>query len=91
VVLTEKGKQEQLTREKIDGLTMGQLTGRFGRIVQQTHADRVIGDALKRVNPNRIGVAHHKRRAADEAKLRRDVGRQMWLIIGALKEIDRAP
>src|SRR6266511_2408077 len=55
-VLTGSGKQEQLTKKKIDGFTMGQLADRFSRIVQQTHADRVIGDALKRVNPNRIGV-----------------------------------
>ena len=90
-VVTQGGKQEQLTRQKIDGLTMGQLAARFGRIVQQTHADRVIGDALQAVNPNRIGVAHHKRKAASEARLRRDVGNQMWLIIGALKEIDQSP
>jgi hypothetical protein len=90
-VLTANGTQQRLTKAKIDALTMGQLTGVFSRIVQQTHADRVIGDALKQVNPNRIGVAHHKRRATTEAKLRRDVGSQMWLIIGALKEIDGSP
>jgi hypothetical protein len=70
---------------------MGQLADRFSRIVQQTHADRVIGDSLKKVNPDRIGVVHHKRRAAAEAKLRRNVGSQMWLIVGALKEIDSSP
>jgi hypothetical protein len=90
-VLAVSGTPEQLTNKKIDGFTMGQLTGRFSRIVQQTHADRVIGDALKRVNPSRIGVVHRKRTAAEEAKLRRNVGRQMWLIIGALKEIDSSP
>jgi hypothetical protein len=57
----------------------------------KTHADRVIGDALKQVNPNRVGVAHRKHQAAAETKLRRDVGSQMWLIIGALKEIDKSP
>jgi hypothetical protein len=90
-VLTKDRQQEQLTKEAIDGFTMGQLAGRFSRIVQQTHADRVIGDALKRVNPNRIGVVHHKRKAAAEARLRRNVGTQMWLIIGALREIDKSP
>jgi hypothetical protein len=91
VIVSTTGKQEQLTKEKIDGFTMGQLAERFGRIVQQTHADRVIGDVLKRVNPDRVGVVHHKRKAAAEAKLRRNVGSEMWLIIGALKEIDRSP
>lgn len=91
VTISASGKQEQLTKQKIDGFTMGQLAGRYSRIIQQTHADRVIGDALQRVNPNRVGVVHHKRKAAAEVKLRRNVGSQMWLIIGALKEIDRSP
>jgi hypothetical protein len=90
-ILTSSGMREQLTKQKIDGFTMGQLADRFSRIVQQTHADRVIGDSLKKVNPDRIGVVHHKRRAAAEAKLRRNVGSQMWLIVGALKEIDSSP
>jgi hypothetical protein len=90
-VLTDNGTQQQLTKASIDALTMGQLAGVFSRIVQQTHADRVIGDALKQINPNRIGVAHHKRKAATEVKLRRGVGSQIWLIIGALKEIDGSP
>ena len=91
VIVSKSGKQEQLTKKKIDRFTMGDLADRFGRIVQQTRADRVIGDALKQVNPSRVGVVHHKRKAAAEKKLRRNVGSQMWLIIGALKEIDRSP
>lgn len=90
-IVSAKGKQEQLTKKTIDRFTMGDLAGRFGLIVQQSHADRVIGDALKKVNPNRVGVTHHKSKAAVEAKLRRDVGGQMWLIVGALKEIDGSP
>lgn len=91
VIVSESGTQQQLTKQQIDKLTMGQLARRFALIVQQSHADRVIGDALKTVNPNRVGVTHHKGKAAVEAKLRRDVGGQMWLIVGALKEIDGSP
>jgi hypothetical protein len=87
VVVSTKGRQETLTKEKIDAFSMGDLTVRFGRIVQQTRADRVIGDTLKEVNPHRIGVAHHKNKAAAERKLRQNVGSKMWLIIGALREI----
>ncbi len=90
-IVRKNGTQERLTKDKIDKFTAGQLADRFGRIVQQTHADRVIGDSLKRVNGDRIDVVHRKRKAATEAKLRRNVGTQMWLIIGALKEIDQAP
>jgi hypothetical protein len=91
VIASAKGEQEKLTKEKIDRFTMGELADRFERIVQQAHTDRVVGDALKQVNPNRVGVVHHKHKAAPEAKLRRDVGSQMWLIIGALKDIYEAP
>jgi hypothetical protein len=90
-IVSEKGKQEQLTKYRIEKLTMGELAQRFSRIVQQTHADRVIGDALKQVNPNRVSVTHHKTKAATEAKLRRDAGSQIWMMIGALKEIDGSP
>jgi hypothetical protein len=91
VIVSKKGHQEQLTKSAIDKLTMGQLAQRFGLVLQQSRADRVIGDALKTVNPNRIGVTHHKSKAAVETKLRRDVGKQMWMIVGALKEIDGTP
>jgi hypothetical protein len=91
VIVSAAGKQEQLTKARIDRFTMGELASCFSRVIQQTHADRVIGDALKRVNPIRVGVVHHKRRASAETRLRRNVGSQMWLIIGALKEIDRSP
>ncbi len=90
-VVSASGNQEHLTKKKIDRFTMGDLAQRYGLIVQQTHADRVIGDTLKLVNPNRVGVVHHKRKAAAEAKLRRDAGKQMWQMIGALKEIDKSP
>lgn len=91
VIVASGGKQENLSKRTIDRLTMGQLATRFSEIVQQSRADRVIGDVLKQINPNRVGVTHHKRKAAVEAKLRRDVGSQMWLIVGALKDIDGSP
>ena len=89
VLVMDDGTQEQLSKKVVDRLTMGQLAVRFSRIAQQTHADRAIGDALKRVNPDRVNVVHNKHRA--EAKLRRNAGSQLWLIFGALKEIERSP
>lgn len=91
VIVSKKGKQEQLTKAAIDKMTMGQLAQRFSLILQQSRSDRVIGDALKTVNPNRVGVTHHKSKATVETKLRRDAGKQMWMIVGALKEIDGSP
>jgi hypothetical protein len=91
VVPNKSGEPEQLRKQKIDKLSMGQLSGYFGRILQQSHSDRLIGDALKQINPNRVRLTHHKNKAAVEARLRRDVGGQMWLIVGALKEIDGSP
>ncbi|HMI81681.1 MAG TPA: hypothetical protein VK480_07825 [Solirubrobacterales bacterium] len=92
VIQNEHGlKIEKLNKGDIDRLTMGGLASRFSRIVKQSQADRIIGDALKQVNPHRIDVAHHKTKSSGEAKLRRNVGAKMWLIFGALKEIESTP
>ena len=90
VVLSEGGKPETLTKKTIDRLTMGGLAMRFGQIVKQSHADRVIGDALKELNPHRIDAAHKKKTASGEARLRKNVGAKTWVIIAALKEIQTA-
>jgi hypothetical protein len=90
-IVSEKGRTEVLTKAKIDEFTMGNLRDRFERIVKQNKADRVVGDTLTDVNAHRIGVVHHKKKSAAETKLRQNVGSKMWLIIGALKEIDASP
>ena len=66
---------------------MGQLAVSFSRILAPTHLDEVIGQALARLNKDRVGVAHHKRRKVTENRLRKNVGRNMWIIVQALSEL----
>lgn len=84
VLVSPNGKPVSMSKSEVDKLSMGQLADRFTMIQPQSRADRVIGDALKRVNPDRVPATHHKLRATTETRLRRNVGRQMWLIYGAL-------
>ncbi len=84
-LVSPAGRQLSRTKAQIDRLTMGQLGDQFAMIQPQSRADRVIGDALRRVNSDRIPATHHKLTAAAETRLRRNVGRQMWLIFGALR------
>lgn len=91
VVLTGDGETENLTKAKIDKLTMGGLSFRFERILQQSRDDRVIGDALKEIKPHRNRVVHHKTKTSTEESLRREVGSKIWLIFGALKKIEVSP
>lgn len=91
VVLAKNGRPESLTKAKIETMTMGALSLRFERIVKQSRADRIVGDALKEIRPYRNRVVHHKTKSSTEEALRREVGSKLWLIFGALKEIDAAP
>jgi hypothetical protein len=90
VVFGGNGKAQTLSKKAIDKLTMGALADSFGRILKQSHADRVVGDALKELNPTRIDVAHKKKTAGGEARLRKNVGAKMWVVIAALRELQTA-
>lgn len=90
IVFGANGKPHALTKKAIDKLTMGALADCFGRILKQSHVDRVVGDALKELNPTRIDVAHKRKTASGEARLRKNVGAKMWVIIAALKELQTA-
>lgn len=85
ITLLGKGGPKHLTAKQVNKLTMGQLASLFPQIQNQNYADAIIGKTLKTINRDRIGVAHHKGRAATEARLRRNVGRHMWTLVAAMK------
>lgn len=89
-VLKENGQPKVLTRALVDGMTMGQLAGDFRRMQKQNHCDSIIAKTLAALNPDRILVAHKRRRPKTEASLRKSVGPQMWRIVTALREIYKA-
>ncbi|CAN5414316.1 hypothetical protein BH24GEM3_BH24GEM3_14580 [soil metagenome] len=84
-IVSRKGRTP--TGTEIDKMTLGQLGDMFARIRNQNHADAVLGQALKAVNKDRVGVVHHKARQRTENRLRKNVGRHMWSVVAALKEI----
>jgi hypothetical protein len=87
VVLDRRGRRRRLTETQVRKMPMGPLGEAFAGINIPNHADAVVADVLKRINKDRVGVVHHKGTAAAEERLRRNVGRHMWSVIAALKEL----
>ncbi len=75
------------TTAQIDKMTLGQLAIAFESIAVQNHADAIAAQSLKRLNRDRVGVAHFKRKPATERRLRDNVGRNMYTVIAALKAL----
>lgn len=86
-LVTNSGNTRTLTNQQVDKLTMGQLAVAFSQILNQNRADVVIGQALSTVNPDRVGVAHHKAKVKTERSLRTNLGQNMWTIVLAMKEL----
>jgi len=87
VVLTEAGNVSALTSKRIDKMTLGRLAVHFARFRSPNHSDAVIARVLDQVNKDRVGATHHKKKAATEARLRKNVGHHMWQVVAALKEL----
>ncbi|MGH9887882.1 MAG: hypothetical protein ACREBE_20285, partial [bacterium] len=64
---------------------LGQLAATYARIQAPNRNDALIGQALGRINPDRIGEAHRKAHGTTEARLRQNVGTNMWIVVDALK------
>jgi hypothetical protein len=87
IVLIRRSGPYIPTSQQINRMTLGQLALAFSQIQSQTHADQVIGQALSRINRDRVGVVHHKSKVTTENRLRTNVGRHMWTIVAAMKEL----
>ena len=87
VTVSPTGNVTTPSRKKIDGMTMGGLKTTFLAIRAPNGADAKIAGVLKRLNPDRIRVAHKRRSPQAEQALRRNVGRQLWTIVAGVKEM----
>lgn len=76
-----------LTKAEIEKMTLGALKNTFLAIDNPNHADAVIAQCLTKLNPDRILAAHKRREAAAQRRLRKNVGKQMWIVLKALKEL----
>ena len=88
MVMTKTGPSN-ISRQAIEKLTIGQLKDKFAMIVSPTGDDQQVGDALARINVDRICVAHKKNRATTVRRLRKNVGHHMWVIISALQILSK--
>ena len=79
------GRPQTLTKKEIESMTLGQIKDTFERIISPSQTDSQIAQALKALNPDRIGEAHRKWRAVTERRLRRNVGQHMWVVVNLLK------
>lgn len=86
-LVTVTGRPSKVTIDRIDRMTIGALGNTFALIQTPNYADGVIQTVLSQINKDRVGVVHHKQRAATERRLRRNVGHHMWAVIAALKEL----
>lgn len=87
IVVVAQGGIRTLSAGNIDRMTLGQLAIAFANIQTPNRNDTVVAQALAAINPDRVGVAHHKNRKATESRLRRNVGRNFYVIVAALKAL----
>jgi hypothetical protein len=85
LVPNRKGKTPSI--HEIETMTLGQLAGIYERIQGPNRVDSIVGDALRRLNPDRIREVHLKSRQETERRLRENVGHDMWIVADVLKAI----
>lgn len=72
---------------EINRMTMGQLANTFEKIITKNHSDSTIAKTLKSINKDRIAVVHKRSQKTTERRLRKNVGRHMWSLITAMREV----
>lgn len=87
-VLGNGGAPRALTKENVERMTLGQLGVAYGQIDLPNQKDSQLAALLDKINDDRVAVAHHRRRAATEQSLRRNVGQHMWDMVGAMKLLE---
>lgn len=79
------GRPQTLTKMSINSMPLGRIKNTFESIISPSQTDSQIAQALRALNPDRIGEAHRKGMAVTERKLRRNVGQHMWVVVNLLK------
>lgn len=88
VFVNAKGRQTNHSESSIDTMPMGALARVFSEIQTPNVADSRIGQALARVNRDRVTVAHHKGRAPErELELRKNVPKHMFVLVAGLRYV----
>ena len=72
---------------RINKMTLGQLAIAFSQIETPNNDDKVLGQSLRQIRKDRVGVVHKRSHLKTEKSLRQNVGKHMWVIQAALLEI----
>jgi len=81
------GHPRRVTLREVQRMPLGALADVFCTKLIQHPVDSHLCSGLKRINPDRIDVAHEIRSRRKERRLRGNVGRHMWTIDNLLKKI----
>jgi hypothetical protein len=87
LLVTKAGNTRKMKDNQVDKMTLGALGEAFDQIQTKNHSDKLIGEVITRINKDRIAVIHHKTKWTTEERLRKNVGRHMWSVVAALKEL----
>jgi hypothetical protein len=78
-----KGRDRTPKPKAVSKYTIGKLAKAFSQIQSQTTIDSKLQAVLEQVNRDRGGSIHHRERT--QGRLRRDAGRHLWAIVGAVR------
>jgi hypothetical protein len=87
ITVTKNKKPYVYLSSDINGMTLGQLKNAFSKIPNQNYRDSLIHSILDRLNTIRPQLAHHKKTAAAEAKIRQSAGNHMYTVVTCLEEL----
>jgi hypothetical protein len=86
-LVTPTGKYSKVKPETIGKATQGQLAHYYSAIAAPNKTEAFLEQALARLNDDRVRAIHYGTSRGTEARLRRNVGQHMLVIINALKYV----
>lgn len=84
---TYRGKQVEVTSKEAGKMTLGQLAIAYGNISKPTHKDARIHQTLSLINETRVGLAHKRKKAEVEKKVRTEAGMHIHAVTNCLEEL----
>jgi hypothetical protein len=86
-VLGKSGAPKKVAPNQINRMPLGALAEVFCGKLHQNQVDALLCSGLRKINPDRINVAHGKLSNAAEKRLRRNINKHMWTIDNLLRKI----
>lgn len=89
--VSDKGKPIPYSEVQVQKMTLGALASAFSNLAGPTQTESRVAQALHRVNPRRVTVAHFKYKSGKRARdLRTQVGKDLIVIVNAMKMLTGA-